>query len=233
MAKATQYKFDATQSFYAVVGAGDAAVAAVRTYATDVQAKVAKADLEPKSLTEQAKTLVNARVETVTKDAKGVSAQLQAKLNEFQADAKGVPAQLQAKLNELQAELKTLLSELSDRKAFQARVEARITEVQTEIKELRTKLEAKVNELVDALNGQVSEGLETVNAYATRGEGVVASLRGEKAEATETADVVEDVVVVEEVVVAEPAPAKKAAPAKQTAAKKTAKKAVAEATTEV
>lgn len=61
MAKTThnQSKIDATRPFYAVVGVGDWAVEHARTAASDVQARLAKVDLEPKALRDQAESYVN------------------------------------------------------------------------------------------------------------------------------------------------------------------------------
>jgi len=70
MAKAPQFKFDATKPFYAAVGAGDLAVEKARAFATEVQDKVANVDRDPKVLSERARTAVTARIEELQKDAK-------------------------------------------------------------------------------------------------------------------------------------------------------------------
>ena len=84
MAKATQYKFDATKPFYAAVGAGDLAVEKAREFVTDVQdkvtAQVKNVDRDPKALTEKGRSLVTARVEELTKDAKEAQAKVEAQL---------------------------------------------------------------------------------------------------------------------------------------------------------
>jgi CCR4-NOT transcriptional regulation complex NOT5 subunit len=57
MAKSTQFKLDATRPFYAVVGVTDIAVEFARSAATDVQARFANVELEPKALRDQAQAL--------------------------------------------------------------------------------------------------------------------------------------------------------------------------------
>ena len=58
MAKTQQFKLDATRPFYAAVGVTDLAVAFARDAAADVQTRIAKLDLEPKALRDQARTVV-------------------------------------------------------------------------------------------------------------------------------------------------------------------------------
>ena len=82
MAKAKfDIKTEATKPFYAGVGVTDLAVGAVREYVADVQKKLAGVqkdvqktvtgiELEPKALRDQAVTVVNARVDALTQDAK-------------------------------------------------------------------------------------------------------------------------------------------------------------------
>jgi len=69
--------------FYATVGVTDLAVEAVREYVADVQTRVrgyqqsvAKVDLQPKALRDQAVTVVSTRVDALSKDAKAVPAAL-------------------------------------------------------------------------------------------------------------------------------------------------------------
>lgn len=70
--------------FYATVGVTDVAVEAVREYVADVQTRVrgyqktlASADLQPKSLRDQAVTVVTTRADALSKDAKTVPAKVQ------------------------------------------------------------------------------------------------------------------------------------------------------------
>src|SRR5690349_13060630 len=93
-------KFDATRPFYAAVGAGDLAVGYARTAATDVQARFAKLELEPKALRDQALTLVTARVEELQSDAKKAQTAVEARLAEIQGDAKDLPTRAQKLVND-------------------------------------------------------------------------------------------------------------------------------------
>lgn len=108
-------KIDATRSFYAVVGAGDLAVEHARFYATDVQTRFAKVELEPKALRDQALTVVVTRVDELTKDAKQAQAKLEARVADLQADAKALPAKVESFTNETVAELTETYGDLATR----------------------------------------------------------------------------------------------------------------------
>ena len=87
--------------FYATVGVTDLAVEAVREYVADVQTRVrgyqkdvqktvAKVDLQPKVLRDQAVTVLSARVDALTAlsgDAKAVPAKVQTLVDENVAAA--------------------------------------------------------------------------------------------------------------------------------------------------
>jgi len=103
-------KIDATP-LYAGVGVVDAAVEVVREYVADVQTRfvgvqkdlqktVTTFDFEPKALREQAVTVVNTRVEALSKDAKARRAAIEARVAELQTEAKELPAKVQALVNE-------------------------------------------------------------------------------------------------------------------------------------
>jgi hypothetical protein len=103
-------KIDATP-LYAGVGVVDAAVEVVREYVADVQTRfvgvqkdlqktVTTIDFEPKALREQAVTVVNTRVEALSKDAKARRAAIEARVAELQTEAKELPAKVQALVNE-------------------------------------------------------------------------------------------------------------------------------------
>ena len=99
MAKAKfDIKTEATRPFYAGVGVTDLAVEAVRDYVADVQKKfvgvqkdvqktVKDLDFEPKALRDQAVTVVNARVDALSKDAKARRAAIEARVAELQSEA--------------------------------------------------------------------------------------------------------------------------------------------------
>lgn len=81
-----QFTFDATRPFYAAVGAGDLAVALARTATADVQARAARIDLEPKTLRDQAVTLLSSRVEELQADAKAFPDRIEKLVNDYLAD---------------------------------------------------------------------------------------------------------------------------------------------------
>lgn len=90
MAKAKfDIKTEATRPIYAYVGVTDLAVEAVRESVTDVQKRLTAIDFEPKSLRDQAVTLVNARVEALANTAQARRAAIEARVAELQNRAKG------------------------------------------------------------------------------------------------------------------------------------------------
>lgn len=108
-------KIDATRPFYAVVGAGDAAVEFARTYANDVSTRFAEIDLEPKALRDQARTIVVAGVDELTKDAKEAQARLEARVADISADAKSFPGRVESFTNETVSELSEAYVDLAAR----------------------------------------------------------------------------------------------------------------------
>jgi hypothetical protein len=108
MAKAKfDIKTEASRPIYAGVGVTDLAVGLVRDYVADVQKKfagvqkdvqtrVSGIELEPKALREQAVTVVSARVDALSKDAKARRAAIEARVAELQADAKALPVKVQS-----------------------------------------------------------------------------------------------------------------------------------------
>ena len=112
MAKAKfDIKTEATRPLYAGVGVTDLAVARVRGYVADVQKKLTETqkdvqksvndiDLQPRALRDQASTVVSARVDALTKDAKARRAAIEARVAELQDEAKAYPARVQALLSE-------------------------------------------------------------------------------------------------------------------------------------
>ena len=144
MAKTQQFKIDATRPFYAVVGATDLAVELARTTATDVQSRFAKVELEPKALRDQAVTIVSARTEELTKDAKSAQARVEALLAELQAEVKALPAKAQARVNELVAELGEAVSDFNETYAeLAARGKGLVTRIRKQEATQQTKAAAK------------------------------------------------------------------------------------------
>jgi hypothetical protein len=104
MAKAKfDIKTEATRPLYAGVGVTDLAVGIVRDYVADVQkrfARVGDLDLQPQALRETAVTVVNARVDALSRDAKARRAAIETRVAELQAEARSLPAQVQSLLND-------------------------------------------------------------------------------------------------------------------------------------
>lgn len=130
-------KIDATRPFYAVVGAGDLAVNYARTAATDVQARFAKVERDPKALREQALTRFNTRVEELTGDAKDAQTKLEerakeaqkkleGRLSTLQADAKSLPNKVEGYVNDAVAEVVEAYGELA------VRGQALVTRIRTQ-----------------------------------------------------------------------------------------------------
>jgi heparin binding hemagglutinin HbhA len=102
-------KTEATKPLLATVGVTDLAVEVVRDFVSETQARLAGvqkdvtarvADAQknlanPKVLREQAVTVVNARVDALTTDAKARRKAIEARVTELQAEAKAYPAKVQ------------------------------------------------------------------------------------------------------------------------------------------
>lgn len=112
MAKAKfDIKTEATRPIYAGVGVTDLAVGFVRDYVADVQKRFAgvqkdvqtrinKIDFEPQALRDQAVTVVSARVDALSKDAKARRSAIEARVAELQADALALPSRVQTVVND-------------------------------------------------------------------------------------------------------------------------------------
>ncbi len=102
-------KTEATKPLLAGVGVTDLAVELVRDFVSETQTRLAGvqkdvtarvADVQknladPKALREQAVTVVNARVDALTTDAKARRKAIEARVIELQAEAKAYPAKVQ------------------------------------------------------------------------------------------------------------------------------------------
>ena len=92
MAKAKfDVKNEATRAFYAGVGANDLAVEVVRDLVATAQKSVTQIDLDPKALREQAVTILSARVDTVTNDAKARRKAVEARVAEWRTTPRASP----------------------------------------------------------------------------------------------------------------------------------------------
>ncbi|GAB6985389.1 hypothetical protein [Nocardioides pyridinolyticus] len=124
MAKAKfDIKTEAARPLYAGVGVTDLAVAAVRDYVADVQkkfggvqkdvqARITGFEFEPKTLRDQALTVVSARVDALSKDAKARRAAIEARVAELQADAKTLPTTVTGTYAELAKRGETLVERI-------------------------------------------------------------------------------------------------------------------------
>jgi vacuolar-type H+-ATPase subunit I/STV1 len=130
MAKTTstvdQLRATAAKPLYAVAGAteltyelatGYAAVAqkSAQKRVDRVQSRVNRVERDPKGLQDQAVSLVNARVEELTKDAKEAQARFEARLAELQKDARAIPSRVQGEIDETVTELARTYADLVDR----------------------------------------------------------------------------------------------------------------------
>src|SRR5512139_219075 len=112
-------KIDATRPLYAVVGAGDLAVEYARNATADVQARFAKIELEPKALRDQARTVVTARIDGLTTDAKEARSTVESRVKDARTTAetraKEARTQLETALNDAVAEVNETYGELAVR----------------------------------------------------------------------------------------------------------------------
>jgi len=121
-----QFKAEAVKPLYAVAGATEVAYEFARGYAAEAQktaserfndahTAVSKIERDPKALQNQAVSLVNARVEELTKDAKEAQAHFEARIAELQKDAKDFPAKVQKQLEDAVKELADTYADLAAR----------------------------------------------------------------------------------------------------------------------
>jgi heparin binding hemagglutinin HbhA len=117
---------EAVRPLYAAAGATDLAVEIARGYVTEAQVKVtdvqkkatqrvSSVDLEPKALQTKAVSVVNARVDELSKEAKARQARVEKAYAELQDQAKAFPAKVEAYLNGTIADLNGTYVELAAR----------------------------------------------------------------------------------------------------------------------
>ena len=140
MAKATlptvkieDLRSEATKSLYAGAGVVDLAVEAVREYVADVQKKlvdlqkdatskfegVSKSvkdfDFEPKTIRTQVETVVNARVEALSDEAKARRTAIEKRVAELQGEALAIPGTVRKQLDETTATATATYADLAKR----------------------------------------------------------------------------------------------------------------------
>ncbi len=124
MAK-TQSKI-AVKPLYAVAGATEVAYEFARGYAieaqktaterlNDVQKRVSKLEREPKALQNQAVSVVNARLDELTKDAKDAQSKFEARVAELQKEARALPKKVQNEIDDTVTELAKTYADLVER----------------------------------------------------------------------------------------------------------------------
>jgi heparin binding hemagglutinin HbhA len=149
-----QAKFDikteATRPLYAGVGVTDVAVALVREYVADVQkrfadvqkdvqSRVTGIDLQPRALRDQAVTVVGARVDALSQDAKARRTAIEARVAELQADALKLPVLVNATYADLAKRGETLVERIRKQESTQ---QATASAATTQAKAKTTKTQA-------------------------------------------------------------------------------------------
>lgn len=106
---------EAVKPLYAVAGATEVAYGIARGAVADAQSLVSRAEKDPKVLQDQAVSVVNARVDELTKDAREAQGRFEARVAELQKDARALPGKVQAQIDEAIAELTKAYAELVQR----------------------------------------------------------------------------------------------------------------------
>ncbi|MEC9051736.1 MAG: hypothetical protein VX747_04695 [Actinomycetota bacterium] len=237
MAKATlptlkieDLKSEATKSLYAGAGVVDLAVETVREYVSDVQKKlvdlqkdattrfegvqksVKDFDFEPKTIRTQVETVVNARVEALSDEAKARRTAIEKRVAELQGEAKALPVTVRKQLDETTATATATYADLAKRgEVLVGRIRKQESTQATKTAAKTTTAKAKTTK---------TQGTKTAKTAAKKTTtGAKKSATTAKKSASSAAPT------------AKKSPAKKSATATKTAAKKTAT-AAATATTE-
>lgn len=125
MAK-TNIRAEAVKPLYAVAGAAEVGFQLARGYAAEaqqtaqerfaeVQKRISKVERDPKALQQQARGVVNSRIDELQKDAKKAQARFEARVDDLQKQAKAVPTRFQSELEDALEELVRTYAELADR----------------------------------------------------------------------------------------------------------------------
>jgi hypothetical protein len=121
-----QIRTEAVKPLYAVAGATEVAYEFARGYAADaqktaterfngVQKRVSKMEREPKALQNQAVSLVNERLDELTKDAKDAQSKFEARVAELQKEARALPKKVQNEIDDTVTELAKTYADLVGR----------------------------------------------------------------------------------------------------------------------
>ena len=118
----TDLRKQLNQPLFAVAGASEVALDYARAYVAETQGRLvktqdrlAKVDLDPQALSSQARTLVNSRVDELTRDAKAAQARFEARVAELQKDATSFPGKVQVQFLAALNDLVKTYAELADR----------------------------------------------------------------------------------------------------------------------
>lgn len=162
----------AAKPLYAGVGATDLAVEYVREAVADVQKRflgvqkdvqtrvagvqknVKGIELEPKALRQQAVTVVNARVDALSKDAKARRAAVEARVSDLQSDAKARATKVQTTVNDNVATVTDTYAELAKRG-------------ETTLKRLRGEVAGALDEGADDIEDAIENVADIVDAPKT------------------------------------------------------------------
>ncbi len=115
----------------------------VQSRVADVQKNVKGIELEPKALREQATTVVNARVDALTKDAKARRAAVEARVADLQSDAKAQATKVQTVVTDNVTTVTETYAELAKRG-------------ETTLKRLRGEVAGALDEVADTVDAPKS-----------------------------------------------------------------------------
>lgn len=126
MARTQNIRAEAVKPLYAAAGAAEVGFQLARGYATEaqqtaqerfaeMQKRISKLERDPKALQQQARGVVNSRVEELQKDARKAQTRFESRVEDLQKQAKAFPNRMQSELEDALEELTRTYAELSDR----------------------------------------------------------------------------------------------------------------------
>lgn len=126
MARTQNIRAEAVKPLYAAAGAAEVGFQLARGYATEaqqtaqerfaeMQKRISKLERDPKALQQQARGVMNSRVEELQKDARKAQTRFESRVEDLQKQAKAFPNRMQSELEDALEELTRTYAELSDR----------------------------------------------------------------------------------------------------------------------
>lgn len=110
---------ESVKPLYAVAGATEVAYEFARGYASEAREtateRMGKIEHEPKALQNQAVSMVQARLEELTKDAKDAQSKFETRVAELQKEARALPKRFQKEIDGTVTELAKTYADLVDR----------------------------------------------------------------------------------------------------------------------